>query len=72
MRKASVSGGPNRRTVRWQIPQLGCETSQGAPKSEAGERHVALDARTVGVLRAHRQDQERAAAGNRLGRSTPT
>jgi hypothetical protein len=42
-------------TVRWQITQLGWETSQGAPKSDAGERQVALDARTIEVLRAHRQ-----------------
>jgi integrase len=54
-------------TVRWQLTQLGWETSQGAPKSEAGERHVALDTRTVAVLAAHRdrQDAERAAAGDR-------
>jgi len=54
-------------TVRWQITQLGWETSHGAPKSDAGERHIALDARTVGVLRAHRrrQDHERAAAADR-------
>jgi len=54
-------------TIRWQITQLGWETSQGAPKSEAGERQVALDARTVGVLREHRrrQGRERTAAGGR-------
>jgi integrase len=54
-------------TIRWQITQLGWETSHGAPKSEAGERHVALDARTVAVLGAHRrrQDAERAAADDR-------
>lgn len=54
-------------TVRWQIIQLGWETSQGAPKSDAGERQVALDARTVEVLRAHRrrQDHERDLAGTR-------
>ena len=52
-------------SIRWQITQLGWETSHGAPKSDAGERQIALDARTVDVLRAHRrrQDQERGAAG---------
>jgi integrase len=52
-------------TVRWQITQLGWATEEGAPKSEAGERQVALDARTVAVIRAHRrrQDKEKEAAG---------
>jgi integrase len=37
-------------TVRWQIVQLGWETSQGAPKSDAGERHVALDTRYTSTV----------------------
>jgi integrase len=45
-------------TVRWQITQLGWEARQGAPKSEAGERHVALDAQTVEVIRAHRARED--------------
>jgi integrase len=54
-------------TVRWQIIQLGWETSQSTPKSDAGERHVPLDRRTVDVVEAHRlqHDRERAAAGSR-------
>jgi integrase len=53
-------------TVRWQITQLGWETAQGAPKSEAGERQVALDNDTVTGLRDHRRRQHklRAAAGD--------
>jgi len=52
--------------IRWQITQLGWGTEEGAPKSEAGERQVALDKQTVTVLRAHRrrQDNERAQAGD--------
>jgi integrase len=56
-------------TVRWQITQLGWETREGAPKSEAGERHVALDAHTVTVIRAHRAQEngERPGAGRGAG-----
>jgi integrase len=52
-------------TVRWQITQLGWAVEQAPPKSEAGERQVALDAQTVAVLRAHRhqREQERTEAG---------
>jgi integrase len=46
-------------SIRWQITQLGWETAQGAPKSDAGERQVALDADTVADIRAHRQRQEK-------------
>ncbi|MFF4775479.1 tyrosine-type recombinase/integrase [Microtetraspora fusca] len=46
-------------TVRWQITQLGWTTDHGQPKSEAGERHVALDSATIKVLRGHRKDQQR-------------
>jgi integrase len=54
-------------SVRWQITQLGWDTSQGAPKTDAGERQVALDTRTVNVMRAHRRqgDRERVTAGSR-------
>ena len=41
--------------VRWQITQLGWATTEGAPKSDAGERHVTLDTQTITVLRAHRR-----------------
>lgn len=52
-------------TVRWQITQLGNDTAQGKPKSDAGEAQVALDKATTGVLRAHQAAQaaERLAAG---------
>ena len=40
-----------------QVVQLGWETEQSAPKSAAGERLIALDAGTVGVLRAWRERQ---------------
>jgi integrase len=48
-------------TICWQITQLGWDTAQGPPKSDAGERQVALDADTVADIRAWRkeQDQER-------------
>ncbi len=46
-------------SIRWQITQLGWETAQGAPKSDAGERQVALDADTVAGIRAHRQRQQK-------------
>jgi len=46
-------------SIRWQITQLGWETAQGAPKSDAGERQVALDADTVADIRAHRQRQQK-------------
>jgi len=46
-------------SIRWQITQLGWETAQGPPKSDAGERQVALDADTVADIRAHRQRQQK-------------
>ncbi|MER6007971.1 tyrosine-type recombinase/integrase [Nonomuraea angiospora] len=51
--------------VHWQITQLGWETIQGKPKTEASDRSIALDADTVAALRAHRKAQaaERLAAG---------
>jgi integrase len=53
-------------TIRWQITQLGWEAVQGVPKSDAGDRTVALDAVTVTDLRRHRreQDRERKKAGD--------
>ena len=53
-------------TIRWQIIQLGWETAQGAPKSDAGERQVVLDTGTAAEIRAHRhrQDKEKEAAAD--------
>jgi integrase len=44
-------------TVSRQILQLGAHLESGEPKSESGERTVALDAATVDVLRLHRVRQ---------------
>jgi integrase len=44
-------------TVCRQILQLGAHLETGEPKSESGERTVALDAGTVDVLRLHRVRQ---------------
>jgi integrase len=46
-------------TVCWQITQLGWDTAQGPPKSDAGERQVALDADTITSIRAWRAEQDR-------------
>lgn len=46
-------------TVSWQVVQLGWDTIEGAPKSDASGRVVALDRATVDVLRAHREQQQR-------------
>ncbi len=46
-----------RLAVRQQIVQLGWDTYEDAPKSDAGDREVALDAGTVAALRAHRRQQ---------------
>lgn len=46
--------------VREQIVQLGWQTTTGRPKSDAGERIVALDKATVAVLAAHRRLQQKA------------
>jgi integrase len=53
-------------TIRWQITQLGWDPVQGAPKSDAGERTIALDADTVTDIGTWRgeQDAEREAAGD--------
>ena len=53
-------------TIRWQITQLGWDPVQGAPKSDAGERTVALDADTITDMTRWRQEQdkEKDAAGN--------
>jgi hypothetical protein len=45
-------------TVRWQITQLGWQPVQGVPKSDAGDRTVALDAVTVRDLRRHRREPD--------------
>jgi integrase len=57
LRRADTDLDSATTTIRWQITQLGWATEEGAPKSEAGERQVALDAHTVAVIRAHRQRQ---------------
>jgi integrase len=51
--------------VRWQIAQYGWETALDTPKTVDSEGHVAIDAETVAVLRAHRtrQHRERLAVG---------
>jgi integrase len=52
--------------IRWQITQLGWDFIQGAPKSDAGERTVALDADTITDIGRWRREQDRereAAAG---------
>src|SRR2546429_1265213 len=53
-------------TIRWQITQLGWDPVQGAPKSDAGERTIALDTDTVADIAAWRRDQdkEKEAAGD--------
>jgi integrase len=53
-------------TIRWQITQLGWDPVQGAPKSDAGERTIALDADTVTDMTIWRQEQdtEKQAAGD--------
>ncbi|MGH3156228.1 MAG: site-specific integrase [Streptosporangiaceae bacterium] len=65
LRRADTDLATATTSVRWQITQIGWATAQGAPKSDAGERPVALDTQTVTVLRAHRQrhDAERDQAG---------
>jgi integrase len=44
-------------TVSRQILQLGAHLETGQPKSDSGERTIALDAATVEVLRLHRRRQ---------------
>ncbi|GGV45146.1 site-specific integrase [Actinomadura cremea] len=53
-------------TIRWQITQIGDETFQGKPKTEAGEATITLDSATIKVLRAHKaqQNTDRLAAGD--------
>jgi integrase len=52
-------------SIGWQIVQFGATTAQGQPKSEAGQRQVALDKQTINALLAHkaRQNHERLSAG---------
>lgn len=54
-------------SIGWQITQIGATITQGRPKSDAGQRHVALDKQTVRELLAHRsrQNAERLAAGSK-------
>ncbi|MDQ7910772.1 tyrosine-type recombinase/integrase [Phytohabitans sp. ZYX-F-186] len=44
-------------TIAEQLVTVGWEVEEGEPKSEAGNRDVALDAGTVQVIRAHRRQQ---------------
>jgi len=66
LRRADTDLDTSVTTIRWQITQLGWATEQTPPKSEAGERHVALDAQTGAVIRAHRRqhNQEKKEAGS--------
>ncbi|MDL4817353.1 tyrosine-type recombinase/integrase [Actinomadura opuntiae] len=52
--------------IRWQITQIGAETFEGKPKTDAGEATISLDTATIKELRAHRarQNAERLAAGD--------
>lgn len=52
-----ASNGRASMTISQQIIQLGWETEVGEPKSDAGERQVALDRAAVDVLNAHREKQ---------------
>jgi integrase len=66
LRRPDTDLGDAVTTVRWQITQLGWDAVQGVPKSDAGERTVALDADTVADIAAWRgeQDKEKEAAGD--------
>jgi integrase len=59
--------------ICWQITQLGWETKQGIPKTDASDRTIALDAGTVTALRRHltRRDRERQAARENWAKSRP-
>ena len=54
---ADVDLDAGRLTVRRQLVQLGWAVYEDAPKSDAGDRTIALDAGTVAALRAHRRSQ---------------
>jgi integrase len=66
LRRPDTDLGDAVTTVRWQITQLGWDAVQGVPKSDAGERTVALDTDTVADIAAWRreQDTEKEAAGD--------
>jgi integrase len=66
LRRPDTDLGAALSTIRWQITQLGWDPVQGAPKSDAGERTVALDAVTVTDMTTWRreQDKEKEAAGD--------
>jgi integrase len=66
LRRPDTDLGTALSTIRWQITQLGWDPVQGAPKSDAGERTVALDADTVTDMTIWRQEQdkEQEAAGD--------
>ncbi|HEY1915842.1 MAG TPA: tyrosine-type recombinase/integrase [Streptosporangiaceae bacterium] len=59
LRRPDTDLGAATATIRWQITQLGWDPVQGAPKSDGGERTVALDAGTITDIAAWRKEQER-------------
>jgi integrase len=59
LRRPDTDLGAALSTIRWQITQLGWDPVQGAPKSDAGERTVALDADTVTDMSIWRQEQDK-------------
>ncbi|GAA2021078.1 tyrosine-type recombinase/integrase [Catenulispora yoronensis] len=60
LRWVDVDLGANTLHVTRQIVQIDWETFITPPKSEAGERDVAVDDRTVAILRTHRKEQAKA------------
>ncbi|WP_219508956.1 tyrosine-type recombinase/integrase [Nonomuraea ceibae] len=65
LRKPDVNYSTGRIGIHWQITQLGWEPIQGAPKTDASDREIAVDAETMILLKEHdkRQRRERLAAG---------
>ncbi|MEU8401765.1 site-specific integrase [Nonomuraea sp. NPDC048892] len=57
LRWNEVDLASNTLTVNWQLVQLAWEVHEGAPKTDASVRTIALDSDTARVLRAHRQQQ---------------
>ena len=66
LRRPDTDLGDQVTAIRWQITQLGWDAVQGVPKSDAGERTVALDTETVTDITSWRreQDEEKEAAGD--------
>ncbi|MFG6202156.1 site-specific integrase [Nonomuraea sp. JJY05] len=65
LRKPDVNYSTGQIGIHWQITQLGWEPIQGAPKTDASDREIAVDAETMLLLKEHdkRQRRERLAAG---------